>query len=350
MAPRINGRPIGAGHPVFVIAEAGVNHNGRMDMALKLIDVAAKAGADAVKFQTFQVDQLNCATTPKAPYQRKGGKDRETQTEMLRKLQLNENHHRVLQRHAKKRGILFLSTPFDFPSLDLLTRLKLPAIKISSGDLTNLPFLKEAARRGKTLILSTGMGSLDEIDDAVRTIKRERKAALILLHCISCYPTPPALANLRTIPFLMNRTGVPIGFSDHSTGFGAAAAAVALGACMIEKHITLNKNLPGPDHPASLEPDELAVFVKTLREAEAAMGRVRKTMLPEERPIARVARKSLVSAMPIPKGVRVTREMIGIKRPGTGISPALFQNVLGKKSRKAIAPDVPLTFAMLGRV
>lgn len=330
-----------------MIAEAGVNHNGRLGMALKLIDVAAQAGADAVKFQTFQVDQLNCATTPKAPYQKSSKSDRQTQSEMLKKLELNESQHRVLQRHAQKRGLVFLSTPFDFSSLDLLCRLNVPALKISSGDLTNIPFLKEAARRGKIIILSTGMGSILEIDAAVAAIKKERKNHLVLLHCISCYPTPSELMNLRTIPFLAKRTKVPIGFSDHSTGFGAAAAAVALGACVIEKHITLNKKLPGPDHPASLEPHELKLFVKTIREAQSALGGIRRVMLPEETPISLVARKSLVSTVPIPKGKKISADLLDIKRPGTGLSPALFKKIIGRRARVFIPADVPIRRNMI---
>lgn len=347
MTIRIGHRRIGEGHHVFIIAEAGVNHNGRLDLARKLIEAAARAGADAVKFQTFQADRLNSRQSPKAPYQKRGGNDRQTQSDMLQKLELNERQHVLLQRHARRHGLIFLSTPFDLSSLDLLCRLKVPALKISSGDLTNLPFLKKAARRGKPIILSTGMGTLREVQDAVKVLRAAGNSKLILLHCISCYPTPERLLNLRTIPFLIQRTQCPVGFSDHSLGIGAAAAAVALGACVVEKHITLDRRFPGPDHRSSLEPSEFSLLVRTLREAHASLGRARKVCLPQERPIARVACKSIVSAVPIAKGTRLTARLLDIKRPGTGISPAHFDKVLGKRIRRTVAADTPLRWSML---
>jgi N-acetylneuraminate synthase/N,N'-diacetyllegionaminate synthase len=343
----IAGRAIGSKESPFVIAEAGINHNGRLDMAIKLIDVAVAAGADAVKFQTFKVERLNCSSTPKAPYQRADRKDFENQSQMLKRVELSEKQHKVLQKHARKRGICFLSTPFDSESLRFLASLNLPAFKISSCDLTNLPFLKEVAHLMKPIVLSTGMGTLAEIKQAVAAVRGAGNKRLVLLQCVSCYPAAASLLNLKTIPMLAQVTKCPIGFSDHSAGLGAAAAATALGACVIEKHITLDRNLPGPDHRSSLEPKAFRQFIEAVRDAYASLGKAQKICLPEEIPVARVARKSIVSRVRINKGTIIKSDLLDIKRPGTGLSPALFFKILGRKARQTIPADRPIQKGMV---
>ena len=254
----IAGRKIGPGQPCFIIAEAGVNHNGNLELALKLVDAAAAAGADAVKFQTFKADRLVTKDAPKAGYQIRATGDAGTQYEMLKHLELTEEDHRALIAHCERRGVLFLSTPFDEESCDFLESLGLPAFKLPSGELTNLPFLAHVAGKGKPVILSTGMATLQEVDAAVETFARSGNNRLVLLQCVSEYPADPAEANLRAMASMRSLFGFPVGFSDHTPGMAAAITAAALGACVVEKHFTLDRELPGPDHRASLEPEELA--------------------------------------------------------------------------------------------
>lgn len=343
----IAGRKIGPAQPCFIIAEAGVNHNGDMEAACRLIDVAQEAGADAVKFQTFQADRLATPSAPKARYQLQTTDEKESQREMLRRLELSETDHQELMAYCCRREILFLSTPFDERSADLLARLGVPAFKIPSGELTNLPFLKHVARLEKPMIVSTGMATLAEVEAAVKAIREIRSIELVLLHCVSSYPADPSQANLRAIQTMRSAFQLPVGFSDHTLGLTAALAAVALGACVIEKHFTLDRNLPGPDHRASLEPQELKNLVREIRMVEAALGDGRKEPTRAEAETAAVARKSLVAARNIPAGSWLTEELVVALRPGTGLPPSMLSQVLGKRAARDIIEGTLLNLEML---
>jgi len=336
---RIGDRFVGDGEPCFIIAEAGVNHNGDIELAKKLIDVAKEAGADAVKFQTFKAENVVIKHTPKADYQVENTKSNESQYDMLKKLELSEDEFRELYRYAKNKGIMFLSTPFDFESVDFLEELGVPAFKISSTDLTNLPFLEYIAEKGKPIILSTGMGTLGEIEEAVSAIKNAGNENIILLHCITSYPAKIESLNLRVIKTLKEAFKLPVGFSDHSLGIYAPIAAVALGAVVIEKHFTLDKNLPGPDHKASLNPEELREMIRGIRLIEKALGDGIKRPTSEEMKIKKVARRSIVAKVNIPRGAIITKEMIAFKRPGIGLPPKYYNEVIGKKARRDIKAD-----------
>lgn len=343
----IAGRKIGPDQPCFVIAEAGVNHNGELDLAKRLVDVAVAAQVDAVKFQTFQPERIATQDAPKASYQEGVVRRGESQVEMLRRLALSDDAHRELMAYARDRGILFLSTPFEEGSADFLEALGVPAFKIASGELTNLSFLAHMARKGKPMIVSTGMSTLKEVAAAVRTIRATGLRELILLHCVSSYPADPSEANLRAMRTLAEAFRVPVGFSDHTPGIEVALAAVALGACVVEKHVTLDRRLPGPDHQASLEPQELAALVRGARIVESALGHGRKEPSPSEVGTAAVARKSLVAARDIPQGSRLTKEHVAIKRPGTGLPPAMLDDVVGRVAAADIPADTVLLLEML---
>jgi N-acetylneuraminate synthase len=344
----IAGREIGAGNPCFIIAEAGVNHNGDLSRALDLIDVAAQAGADAVKFQTYRAELLADPRAPKAAYQVETTGSDESQLEMLARLALSPEDHATLARRARERSILFLSTPFDEPSAELLAELGVPAYKLPSGEMTNLPFLAFVARFGRPMIVSTGMASLAEVGSAVDTIRGAGNDRIALLHCVSNYPADPADANLRAMATMRDAFGVPIGYSDHTLGLTVGLAAVALGAAIIEKHFTLDRALPGPDHRASLEPLELIDFVRGIRTVEAALGHGRKEPSISEAPITAVARRSLIAAMDIAAGSVITEIDLVAKRPGTGLSPALRSKVVGQTARVPISEGTLLTWDMIG--
>lgn len=343
----IGNRTIGAGQPCFIIAEAGVNHNGDMDMARQLIDAAVAAGADAVKFQTFKADKLTTRSAPKANYQLQTTSGEESQQEMLRRLELSEAQHRELIAHCAWHGILFLSTPFDEESADLLESLEVAAFKIPSGEITNLPFLSYLAKKNKPIILSTGMSNLAEVEAAVATLRDGGQQSLALLHCVSNYPAAPIDCNLRAMDTMSAALHVPVGYSDHTEGIEVCLAAVARGACIIEKHLTLNRHLPGPDHRASSEPEELARLIHGIRHVEEALGHGRKEPAASEANTAAVARKSLVAARDIPAGTKLTRELVAIKRPGTGLSPALLEQVLGKTLRSEVKESSLFTWEIL---
>jgi N-acetylneuraminate synthase len=332
----IAGWPVGSGHPCFIIAEAGVNHNGDMAMARRLIEEAARAGVDAVKFQTFTAERLVSPDAPKADYQLQTTDTSETQFEMLRRLELSLPEHRELIYHCQQRGILFLSTPFDEISADFLENLNIAGFKIPSGELTNLPLLEHIARKGRPVILSTGMARLSEVDEAVQAIRHSGNEQLAVLHCVSNYPAEPGAVNLRAMHTLATAFQVPVGFSDHTLGIEIPIAAVASGACIIEKHFTLDKTLPGPDHPASLEPEELIAMVRSIRNVEAALGHGRKEPAASEASTAAVARKSIVAATDIAAGTVLTRDMVALKRPGTGLPPAMLPYVVGRTVRMNI--------------
>ena len=326
----VSGRKIGAGAPVFVIAEAGVNHNGSVDLACKLVETAARAGADAVKFQTFIAESLVAANAPKAEYQKETTRSDESQLEMVKALELSFADFTKIKDYCDATGIVFLSTPFDFESVDFLSSLDIPAFKISSGDLTNHPLLDYVARKNKPVILSTGMSNLSEVEEAAEVVRSTGNEGLIILHCVTNYPAEPADVNLRAMHTMAEALRVPVGYSDHTIGDDIALAAVALGACVVEKHFTLDRNLPGPDHRASLQPEELAEMIRGIRRVEAALGDGRKLPTDNELVTATVARRSLVATADIPVGTVIGRDMVALKRPGTGLPPAMLNAVVGR--------------------
>ena len=325
----------------LIIAEAGVNHNGNLDLAKKLINVAAEAGADLVKFQTFSADRLVTHTAIKADYQIKTTERNESQLEMLRRLELTPAMHKELIAHCAVRNIGFFSTGFDIESVDLLVSLGQNQFKIPSGEITNLSYLRHIGQLGKPIILSTGMATLGEIEAAIDVLEQSGtfRANLIVLHCTTEYPTPMPEVNLRAMQSIHNAFGVAVGYSDHTQGFEVAIAAIALGATVIEKHFTLDRNLPGPDHKASLEPDELKTMVAAIRNIEIALGDGIKRLTPSEAKNKPVARKSLVASHPIKAGEVFSTQNITAKRPGTGISPMRWDTILGRRARRDFALD-----------
>jgi N-acetylneuraminate synthase len=344
----VAGRAIGPGLPCFFIAEAGVNHNGSLERALELVDIAAAAGADAIKFQTFDADRLATRDAPKAGYQQAATGAEESQHAMLARLQLDAAAHRALMQRCEERGILFLSTPFDERAADLLADLGVAAYKTPSGELTNLPFLAHVARFGRPMIVSTGMATLAEVENAVTAIRTAAPATpVVLLHCVSNYPATAASANLRAMETLARAFGVPVGYSDHTLGIDVALASVALGACVLEKHFTADRTLPGPDHQASLEPDELRALVAGVRNVHAALGDGRKLPAPSEAATGAVARKSLVAARDIAAGETIAEADLTVMRPGTGLAPALREHVAGRAARAAIARGTLIGWEML---
>lgn len=335
---KIGKKFIGPNQPVFIIAEAGVNHNGNFKLAKKLIDAAAQAGVDAVKFQTFNPKDLVTKTALRAEYQAKN-MEKESQYDMLKKLMLPREWHKELKDYAEKKGLIFLSTPFSKDDTDFLIKLGVPAIKIGSSDTNNTPYLVHIAAKNIPIILSTGMSDLKEIKESVRTILKSGNDKLAVLHCTTNYPTPFEEANLKVIETLRKDLGLISGLSDHTLGIESPIAAVALGAKIIEKHFTLDKNLPGPDHRASLKPEELKKMVTSIRNIEKAMGSGKKVPFLSEKKIASVARKSIVAVQNIKKGQIITANYIDIKRPGTGLSPKYYPQILGAKAIKDIKAD-----------
>ncbi len=344
---KIGDRLIGEGQPCFIIAEAGVNHNGDVNIARKLIDVAREAGADAVKFQTFTAEEVVTPGAEKAGYQKETTSPEESQLDMIKKLELSEKDFEDLFNYARKKGIIFLSSPFDKGSADLLDRLGLPAFKIASGEINNFPFLKYVAAKGKPMILSTGMSTLKEVAEAVDVIRNEGIEEIVLLHCVSCYPARIEDTNLRVMETLRQAFDLPVGLSDHSLGIIVPIAAVVLGACVIEKHFTLDKNLPGPDHRASLEPGELKEMVRAIRDVEKALGDGVKQPTAEEEEVKKVARRSIIARVDISEGVIITQDMLVLRRPGTGIEPKNLDKVVGKKAKRKIKSGELIAFAEL---
>jgi len=335
----IAGRAIGAGAPVFVIAEAGVNHDGSLERARELIDAAAATGADAIKFQTFRVQDLVREDAPLAEYQKRS-QAVAGQAEMLRKLELGADDFAALSAHAAQRGVVFLSTPFDEASADVLDAIGVPAFKVGSGELTNLPFLVNLAARGRPLIVSTGMATLDEVAQAVAAAAG---VPLALLHCVSSYPAPAAEAQLRAMDVLAEAFGVPVGWSHHCLEDDVAIAAVARGACIVEAHLTLDRTLPGPDHAMSIEPDDFAALVARIRVVEGALGDGVKRPQPSELDTASVARRSLVAVRDLAAGERLSAEVLTAKRPGGGLAPARLFELSGRVLRRPLAADAPLS-------
>lgn len=319
-----------------MIAEVGVNHNGDPELAEACIRAAAAAGADAVKFQTFRAELLADAQAPLAPYQERNGQGGQDQRAMLRALELDLGCYPRLRSLAESLGLVFLSTPFDRPSLEFLVRLGVPALKLGSGDLDNFPLLAAARASGLPLIVSTGMADLREIADTVAFLS-DKAAEFALLQCVSAYPAAAEAQNVRSIPALAKRFGVPVGFSDHTSGVGAAAAAVALGACIVEKHITLDRSLPGPDHLASLEPDGFKDYVLALREAQASLGAGEKQVQPQELEVRAVARRSAVALRDLPAGEALALDAVDMRRPADGVSGRELLSLLGRRLVRPVA-------------
>ncbi len=339
----------------FVIAEAGVNHNGDPKMAIALADAALAAGADAVKFQTFRAEDVVSASAPTADYQRTNT-GATSQFEMIKALELDEEGHRAVARYCERIGIEFFSTPFSPQAVDLLTGLGVRRLKLPSGEITNRPLLQKAAGTGLPLLLSTGMSTLDEVRTAVGWIEQvwasgkrpSAPPALVVLHCTSAYPAPADALNLRAIRALADAfPELPVGYSDHSQGIEAALAAVALGARVIEKHLTLDKSLPGPDHRASADPAEFAALVAALRRVEPMLGDGIKRPHPVEENTRDVARRSVVSTRALPAGHVLTQDDLALRRPGTGIAPDRIESLAGRRLREAVAADVPLQWSIL---
>jgi len=347
MTITIGDKKIGDGEPCFIIAEAGVNHNGDLALAKKLIDAAAGSGADAIKFQTFRASHLVTRDARKADYQKKNDPDGATQFTMLENLELPESDFKKLSAHAKRKGIIFLSTAFDDGSLDLLIRLGVPAFKIPSGEITNFPMMEKIARGKKPVILSTGMSTLEEVKSAVACLRDHGCSEIVLLHCTTSYPAPAGSVNLRVLDTLRGAFHLPVGYSDHTEGILVPVAAVARGACVIEKHITLDRTLPGPDHAASIEPNELKRMVVAIRKVEQALGTDEKRPYPCEIRNRDVVRKSVVAAEPIRKGAILRESMLALKRPGTGIEPRFMKDLAGKRTTRAIEKDTLITWDMI---
>lgn len=337
---KIANKLIGEGQPAFIIAEAGVNHNGSLQIALKLVDAAAAAGADAVKFQTFKAEEVVTGAGKMAAYQKKNIGKTESQLAMLKKLELPENFYGPLVKRCREKKIIFLSTPHGgFNSVGLLKRLKVPAFKFGSGDLTNLPVLAYAAKFNKPIILGTGMATLAEVWSAIDVIKKAGNQQIIVLHCTTNYPCPLNEVNLRAMLTMRQNLPALVGYSDHTLGIEVPIMAVSLGACLIEKHFTLDRNMPGPDHKASLEPAELKALAQAVRQADLILGSPIKKPTKNESKLAKIARKSLVSLAAIKKGDKFTAENIGIKRPGTGLAPKYYHKLIGKECLRDLKRD-----------
>ena len=326
---------------VFIIAEAGVNHNGSIDLAKKLIDVASEAGVDAVKFQTFKAENLVSKNAQKADYQKETTDKAESQFEMIKKLELDTDTHIELIAYCKTKSIMFLSTPFDHDSIELLHNLGLEIFKIPSGEITNLPYLRHIGRLKKKIILSTGMADMGEIEDALNVLIEAgtERDKITVLHANTMYPTPMEDVNLNAMVSVGNAFDIAFGYSDHTLGIEVDVAAVAMGASIIEKHFTLDKAMEGPDHKASLEPEELEAMVKSIRNIELALGCSVKKPSPSEIPNMSVARKSIVAACPIKKGMVLGTENLAVKRPGDGISPMRWDEIIGTLAAKNYAAD-----------
>ncbi len=323
----------------FIIAEAGDNHNGDFDTAIKLVDAAVDAGADCVKFQTFITENVISKFAEKADYQKENTGSNESQFDMVKKLELSFEQFRAIKQYCEKRGILFLSTPFDLDSILFLEEINIPFWKIPSGEITNLPYLEKIARTGKKIILSTGMSTMDEIKNAIEILKKNGSGEITLLHCNTEYPTPFEDVNLLAMKTLQETFQVNVGYSDHTQGIEIPIAAVAMGATVIEKHFTLDKNMEGPDHKASLEPNELKQMVVSIRNIEQAVGNGIKQPSPSEKKNIDIARKSIVAKCDIKKGEVLSEDNLYIKRPGNGISPMRWYDIIGTKAVRDFKED-----------
>lgn len=343
----IGNRWIGPKHPCFVIAEAGVNHDGDVGVAKLLVDAARRAGADAVKFQTFKASELASATAPKAEYQKRTTNADESQLNMLQRLELTPSQFAEIAVYCEEQGIMFLSSPFDIESLRNLMRLDMPAIKVPSGEIVNPDLLAEIGSQRLPVILSTGMATLEEVRRALGVLNARGSEDVAILHCVSSYPAAPRDVNLRAMQTMADAFNCVVGFSDHTMGIEVPMAAIACGASIIEKHLTLDHGRPGPDHAASLEPQEFVQMVAGIRNVENALGHGRKEPAECETEIAAVARRSLVANGNIQAGARLNGAMLSVRRPGTGISPFDRAKVEGRILRFAISDGTPITSDML---
>ena len=323
---------------VYIIAEAGVNHNGSFELACKLVDAAKRAGVDCIKFQTFKSKNLVSHNAQKADYQ-KTTTGEGSQVDMLKKLELSYDEFLALKEYCDNVGITFLSTPFDIESIEFLNSIDMPFWKIPSGEVTNLPYLLALAKTGKPVVMSTGMCEIEEIEAAIKVLEENGTTDIKLLHCNTEYPTPFEDVNLRAMQTIRDVFGLEVGYSDHTKGIEVPVAAVALGATVIEKHFTLDRNMEGPDHKASLEPEELAAMVSGIRHIEKALGNGDKTPSPSEKNNIAIARKSIVAGRAIKSGEELTEENITVKRPGTGISPMRWFDVIGTKATRDFEED-----------
>lgn len=332
---------------VLIIAEAGVNHNGSIEIAKQLVDKAVEAGVDVIKFQTFRAEKLVSKSAKQAEYQKKniGSEADDNQYNMLKKLELSEQNHQTLIDYCRDKGIKFFSTAFDLESIDYLHSLNLGMWKIPSGEITNYPYIKKIAQYGDPIILSTGMCELDDVSAAMKALIKNgaKQEQITILHCNTEYPTPFEDVNLKAMLEIQEQYQVKVGYSDHTRGIEVPIAAVALGATVIEKHFTLDRNMPGPDHKASLEPSELKAMVSAIRHIEQALGDGHKTVSPSEQKNISIARKSIVAACPIREGDVLTEQNLTVKRPGTGISPMRWEEVLGTKAIKDFGEEELIT-------
>ncbi|PRR70289.1 N-acetylneuraminate synthase [Neomoorella humiferrea] len=333
---------------VFIIAEAGINHNGDLQLARKLVDAAVEAGADAVKFQTFKAEEVVTPGAERAQYQKDNMPEKdESQLEMIKRLELSYAQFRELYAYCRQKGIIFLSSPFDQESIDFLAELGVPYFKIPSGEITNYPFLRRIAGKKRPVILSTGMATLGEVEGALQVLREAGAKDITLLHCTTNYPALPEEVNLRAMLTMKQAFALPVGYSDHTMGIAVPIAAAALGAEVIEKHLTLDRNLPGPDHRSSLEPGEFKEMVAAIRQVEKSLGDGIKRPAPGELAVMPAARRSLVATRDIAAGEIITESCLTAKRPGTGIPPNFWDVVVGRQARRDIASGSILSWDMI---
>jgi N,N'-diacetyllegionaminate synthase len=331
---------VGQGHPVFIIAEAGVNHNGSVALAKKLVDAAKAAGADAVKFQNFKAEDVTTATAGMAAYQKRNTGKSESQIDMIRKFELSEADFKVIAAHAKKRGIIFISAPHSgFKSVDVLKRLSVPAYKFGSADLDNLPVLQYAARLKKPIIISTGMADMADIKEAVTTIRKAGNDKIVVFQCTTDYPAKLSDVNVRAMNTIRDTFNVIAGYSDHTIGLESSLVAVALGASVLEKHLTLDNSMQGPDHKASANPKDFKKYVEAMRNVEVILGSSKKTVAKSARPYMPLVLKSVVAAKAVRKGEKFTKENLAIKRPRGDLAPKFYWDMLGKRATRDLSPD-----------
>ena len=335
---KIGNKKIGDKHPTYIIAEAGSNHNRDINIAKKMIDEAANAGVDAVKFQTYKAEKLYSKKAPKF------SKDKVNPFDLIKSVELPREWHKELFEYTTKKGLHFLSSPFDFEAVDLLDELGVPAFKVASFEITDLELLRYIAKKKRPVILSTGMADFEEIYEALNAIRSQGNDDIILLHCNSLYPTPAKIVNLNAIEKMKEEFKIPVGFSDHTLGIHIPAAAVAMGAQVIEKHYTLDRTMEGPDHSFAIEPKELEQMVQHIRDVEEAKGTGEKKLSNQEKEMYEKGRRSLIAAVEIPKGTKITRDMIIIKRPGYGIKPKHLQEIIGKTAKKNIEAEQWITW------
>lgn len=339
---KIGDKFVGEDEPVFIVAEAGSNHDCKLGQAKRLIDVAANAGADAIKFQTFSADKIVAKVGPKVGYTKKVS-EKESVYEIFKRIELPREWHHELAEYANKKGLILLSSPFDEEAVDLLDEIGVPAFKVASGELTNFPLIKYMARKGKPLIVSTGAATMDEVGETISVIRGTGNKKIVLLHCVANYPAAPEDANLLAMITLKQKFKLPVGYSDHTLGTAAPLAAVALGAAMIEKHFTLNRKLPGPDHFYAIEPNELKAMVDGIRTVEKMKGTPIKKPVKAEQEIRKLARRSIFAKVNIPAGAVIKKKMLIALRPAIGLEPKYFDMVIGKKSRVSIKQYEPIT-------